>query len=470
MSLRGPPFQLSDKVLSLHAVLLVVALTLSVTFQGAFYRDGQRLVGGALAMAVTSAVAARGQISRDIRVGLTRLLLAFAVWSVASSAAAEGPSDAGNIIMQLAGLISVLVVCRRVDQDERDALVVGVLTMGVLCALSGWAGVAWRVSPLALEDDDLWRAASSLTYANATAAFLSPLAVLALARLAERPSDVLRSLTAYALLLGVAATLSRGGFVAFVAGVVMLAALLGAQRVVRAAIKPALAAAIGFAGLSPSISAAAPPRPMLALATLFCGFALCVAVTRRSFCISLAILPVTLSAAALAHSSHSVEDAILTIGHRRLSLASPDRGQEAASAIRLFLERPVAGVGPGNATLVWKDRDGEVLTARYAHNEYLQVLVELGAVGLGLLAGVLGAVAMTVGKGRAHSPSTEVWCGIAAALVTIGVHSGFDFIWHLPAIPLLAALLVGSASPTICERTLTGGLRLPPGNSAMQGS
>ena len=87
---------------------------------------------------------------------------------------------------------------------------------------------------------------------------------------------------------------------------------------------------------------------------------------------------------------------------------------------------------------------------RYVHNEYLQVLVELGAIGLGLAVLVLLALAVTVWRGRAGSPwrgRGALWAGAAAGLVVLLVHSGFDFLWHLPVIVLTAGLLTGLAAP-----------------------
>ena len=115
--------------------------------------------------------------------------------------------------------------------------------------------------------------------------------------------------------------------------------------------------------------------------------------------------------------------------------------------MRLFANRPLTGVGPGEATLAWTDPDRGMLVARYVHNEYLQVLVELGAIGLALLGCLLASIGLTVWRGRSSAPSSPVWAGVTAGLVALGIHSGFDFLWHIPAIPLTAAVLVGVASP-----------------------
>jgi O-antigen ligase len=128
----------------------------------------------------------------------------------------------------------------------------------------------------------------------------------------------------------------------------------------------------------------------------------------------------------------------------RVTLASQDRVEEAKAALRLAAGHPVAGVGPGRAVLRWIGPDGFHLTARYAHNEYLQTLAELGVVGLALLAGLLFSIGRDVWTARPPATaSRELWAGVVAGLVALTVHSAFDFLWHIPAIPVVAAALVG---------------------------
>jgi Kef-type K+ transport system membrane component KefB len=71
-----------------------------------------------------------------------------------------------------------------------------------------------------------------------------------------------------------------------------------------------------------------------------------------------------------------------------------------------------------------------------------QVLAELGAVGLALLLGAFVVTTRTVRRGRAI-PTPGLWAGVTAALVALAVHGLFDFSWHVPAIPLTGALLLG---------------------------
>ncbi|MGH9280850.1 MAG: O-antigen ligase family protein, partial [Acidimicrobiales bacterium] len=128
-------------------------------------------------------------------------------------------------------------------------------------------------------------------------------------------------------------------------------------------------------------------------------------------------------------------DAVQAISGPRLTASSPDRAKETAAAVALVRDHPLTGTGPGNANLIWRAPGGEQFFARWAHNEYLQVTAELGLPGLLLFGLLIAAIARTVVTGRQ--------AGVAAALVAIAVHSGFDFLLHVSAIPLLAAALTG---------------------------
>jgi O-antigen ligase len=136
----------------------------------------------------------------------------------------------------------------------------------------------------------------------------------------------------------------------------------------------------------------------------------------------------------------------------RITLSSPDRDGATHAALDLVAARPIAGVGPGRIWLSFTAPTGEQRVMRYVHNEYLQVLVELGLIGLVLLLCLLVAVAITVWRGRRES---ALWAGSVAGLTVLIVHSGFDFLWHVPAILLTAGLLVGLAGPATDARRQT---------------
>jgi O-antigen ligase len=119
----------------------------------------------------------------------------------------------------------------------------------------------------------------------------------------------------------------------------------------------------------------------------------------------------------------------------------------------------VSGVGPGRAIFIWTAADHQVVYDRYAHDEYLQIAAEDGVVGLVGLALLGAGVAVTARRGWRSSsrplagvePDADLKAlraGVMAGLVCFALHSGFDFLWHLPVLPMIAAVAVGLVAPT----------------------
>ncbi|HEV2870006.1 MAG TPA: hypothetical protein VG409_01185, partial [Actinomycetota bacterium] len=99
----------------------------------------------------------------------------------------------------------------------------------------------------------------------------------------------------------------------------------------------------------------------------------------------------------------------------------------------------------GHTQLRWEGPDGGTRYLSYVHNEYLQVAADLGLVGLALLAVLLVALARLLWGARATAVGP--WTGVVAAACAFAVHSGFDFVWHLPAVVLTVALLAAAVLP-----------------------
>ena len=448
--------------LPLHALLLVVALVVAIAAQGAYYGAGQRTVAMVLLLALLAALRASPWSRDDALLPPVWAGAALAAWAAVSATVAGDITAALPIVALLAGVVVVLLAVRRLTGGQRDALAAAVVTVGVLTAASGWVGVAWRVTPWALEDQGLWRAATTLTYANAAAGLLVPLALLAIARLAARPG-VPAMVATWLLLIGAGATLSRGGALALAVGAAVLATLLGPGRTLRAAGPPSLGAVVALAGLAPSMPASSLPRPALAAAALVVGMGVALGASHLgSRLLGLGLAAAVLTACAVLVVGGRTSDTWGSLADTRLTIASPDRAAEARAALRIAAERPLTGTGPDRAVLTWVQHDRRV-TSRYVHNEYLQVLAELGFVGLALLVVLLASLAWTVRRGRPHAPSTAVWAGAAAGLAALATHSALDFLWHLPAIPLAGAVLAGLVLPTAIDQE---GGTLPPDRPA----
>jgi O-antigen ligase len=79
----------------------------------------------------------------------------------------------------------------------------------------------------------------------------------------------------------------------------------------------------------------------------------------------------------------------------------------------------------------------------YAHDEYLQILVESGAVGLAIVVIGAGWVLVATRRSARGLPARLAPAGIAAALVMLAIHSATDFLWHIPIVPVVACALIG---------------------------
>ena len=109
--------------------------------------------------------------------------------------------------------------------------------------------------------------------------------------------------------------------------------------------------------------------------------------------------------------------------------------------------------GTGNGTFVWAEptvRSGGQATFYYenAHNEYLEALVEGGAVRLGLTMLLAAGVLVVVGRGFLRRRDRSVgplllgaWFGLAV----VALHAVGDFGVHMPAVAVATAVVAGYA-------------------------
>jgi len=437
-----------DDATSGASLVLLLALATAAFGQGAYFSKVQFFILGLLGVAVLLAITAGAVHVADLRDGLVVAGALLAVWALIRAWAAGTPGSGTSWVLFGAGTVAVVLICRHLSASSRGMLLGGLLAVGVAVALTGWLGVALHVGPWGLRSQGLWRAATTLTYTNATAGLLVPLALVALARLTATPRAIPLSLAAMCLLTSTALTLSRAGAAALGLGLLVLCWLLGVRRVARALAVPAVGALVAVVGLIPSLRAGAPARPEIAVVALAVAVGLVIVAQRLAgWKQLLPVAGVALVAAVfvivLAPQVHRAVRRLLRV---RFTLASPARSGEAAAAIRIIAAHPLAGMGPGHAILRWTSPGGAVSVDQYVHDEYLQVLTDLGIVGAALAAVLLVAAGRLLWRARASSPDRALWAGAVAAAVAFALHSGFDFIWQVPAIPLTVAAIVGLAT------------------------
>jgi O-antigen ligase len=114
------------------------------------------------------------------------------------------------------------------------------------------------------------------------------------------------------------------------------------------------------------------------------------------------------------------------------------RARAWGDAYGMLSEYPVAGVGPGgfadaSRSAIWES------DLRWAHNEFLQLGAEIGAVGLFLVLSLFAWTFM-----RLSSPIAASSTVAALAVAALATHASVDYLFHFPVIPALTLALVGS--------------------------
>ncbi|WP_439663381.1 O-antigen ligase family protein [Lentzea sp. HUAS TT2] len=407
-------------------VLLVVAgFAAAVVAQGGYYLPGRVLSGLLVGVAV---VLARPRPDLLVALGGT-----FAAWALVRGLL-EGDVLSGlPSAVAVAVFVGAALVAAQADREQRELLATVVAGVGALIGLTGWVAVAFRLPFWTTLAEGLLRAASTLTYPNAAAAVMAAAAVLSLVL---RPA-VLTAVTGFLLCAGIGATMSRAGVLAFLAGVLVLCVFWGFKKTLTAVLPPVFGAVVAVAALLPSMRVADEPQPLLAVAGLVAGGLVTLGLPRLGrFMVPVALALTAGGGVALAGFTEGLAT--------RVSFSSPDRAGATGAALDLVARTPLLGVGPGNGSFFFGGGNGGARVMRYVHDEYLQVLVELGAVGLVLALGVVVAVLIAVWRGR----GTPLWAGALAAVVVVLVHSGFDFLWHLPAVLVVAGLCAGLGFPS----------------------
>lgn len=123
-----------------------------------------------------------------------------------------------------------------------------------------------------------------------------------------------------------------------------------------------------------------------------------------------------------------------------LSAAGSGRWQFWQSAVDEFRAHPIVGNGAGSYAEWWAQHGTLALTIRNAHCLYLEVLGELGVVGLALLLGFLAAgIVALVGAARtAKGRERSLAAGLGGAYVGFVVAAGIDWMWQLTVVAVTA--------------------------------
>ena len=355
-------------------------------------------------------------------------ILLLALWWLVRAATAETLRSFLPLGASMLAFAAAFVAVRPLVGRARDTAALGLASLGAAGALTGFAGLVWRWYPLAIPSQNLWRISTTLTYSDAAGLVLGVCLLVAMGvQLCPPLARVAVCLCAGGLL----ATQSRGAYVA----VACACLLVPWRRYVRLAVPLAAGVALGAAAIASSPDNAAVPwlavvvvatSAVSALSSLDLSSWRASPVTRVAV-IVIAVALVAVAAAGLHHE----------IGVRALAPSDQDRSTEWSAAFHQWRSDPLVGVGP-DRLLTFHAADGTF--AHFAHNEYLQVAADAGAVGLALLLLTAAAAIRVVRRFDLLSSCAT------AALVCWAVGGAFDFDWHLSFVGLLGGFCLGLAA------------------------
>jgi hypothetical protein len=361
-------------------------LTALAAFDGGYYAPSWGWTALALCWGTAVAILVRRSVDVGrLEVGWVAAFALFTGWIWLSNVWSESPTltllDGQRSLAYLAGVVFVVLVTPR---RAAEGLLVAVAAAGTVVA-------AYAVIRYGIASDES-QFGEPVGYSNALAVFATMSALVALG-FALRPGRLSFRVAAAGALMPLAAAItlaaSRGASLALAAGVAVFVALSERRRLVAVA-----AAALALVGL-----------------------------------VSLALLARFPETAPRATSLRA--DLFTLAGH--------DRGRYWAAALDSFADHPLLGSGAGTFSRMWLRYRDANLGVLDAHNLYLEVLSELGPVGLALLCLALAIPLVAAVRSR-HAPLVPA---AAAAYCTFIVHAGVDWDWEMPVVTLSAVLIGG---------------------------
>jgi len=345
---------------------------------------------------------------------ISAVTVLYCAWLLGSAAFATPAYSAEGIyrpliLMATFASVAILSAESRIQLFRAGvALIAALVLLGLLQYLFG----LWRFV------DNGQRAAATFTtpntFATAINLFLLPLAAAYLSGVGS--ARVLNPLLW--LFAGLVASQSRGGMLAFLAGLVFIAWCIGWRALWQH-----------------------PRRGLVLVAGLAAVW--CMVVLAPSL---LALFGGPDSAATSSNAGGFDIVAGLS-GATRLGLGSPDRLEIYAETLKLIFAHPFSGAGANTFHALFEAVKPESLQSAvyvFAHNDYLQHWLEFGAPGLALLA-IVVAVALVLAL-RAHrlaaSDPLPLMCG--AALASCFAHAMVDFPLYVPCILMLVGAYLGA--------------------------
>ena len=138
-------------------------------------------------------------------------------------------------------------------------------------------------------------------------------------------------------------------------------------------------------------------------------------------------------------------------GERLLAGSADGRIEFWGVAWEIFRSEPLHGTGAGTYVHEWARLRPIALTVQDAHSLYLELLGELGLIGLALLAGAL--LVPLACADRRRRDDRALWGAVIAVCATWLLRAGIDYDWESPALALPVLALLGTACARDRART-----------------
>jgi hypothetical protein len=405
----------------LFGLLLVVGIR-----EGGFWHpDALMAAFGSMAFLV-AAIVANPLDRRSLSVVVALILLA-AWWGI-RAATTESLGDVLPLGASCLAFASAFAAVRPLRGPTRQLAGLGVACLGAAGSLVGFAGLVWRWFPMAMPAQGLWRLSTTLTYSDAAGLALGMCLLVALG--VDRHPWLAR-ISVCLCCAGLLATQSRGAYVAFLCA----CAIVPWRRYLRFLVSLLAGVALGTVAIASSPNAGNVPL----LAFIFVGAIGISLVPARSLSAAMQSRRIRIVAVCLALGALVVLAVSLhhEIGLRAFAPSDQDRSIEWSTAWHQWWSAPFFGVGPDHL-LVSHAADGTY--AYFAHNEYLQIAADAGAIGLALLLAVAVAVFRAI---RRFDVMSSCAC---ATLVCFAVGGAFDYDWHLAFLGFLGGWCAGLAA------------------------
>ena len=403
-------------------------------------------------------------------------LTGLAVWTALSTRWARieihAVDDTARVALYAAAFAAALIAMRAHELRRATpwALLAGIASASVY-------GLGTRLLPDVFQAEVFGNAGARLahpiTYWNGLGLVTGCGALIGVACAAAPPRDgTPRWLRALACALAVPCgfacymSLSRGAFVAVVAGLVALAATRPRAATALAALcalAPVAVLAAALQALDKVRAAPAVPHAVqsgqgeLAAVLVVAGAAIAglafAALSPRADALrewslrprgaaTVAIGGVAVLLAGTVAISYASEQTVnVATSASRLAETKTFRGPYWDVALRSFTHHPLTGVGSGSFQVEWRRETRSGRATFDAHSLYFETLAELGIVGGLLLAAFLVALVGGVLATARAAPRDPVLPAAAAVLAAFIVHAGVDWDWELPGVTLPVLLL-----------------------------